>query len=188
MFCLACGYPLDGLDVSRCPECGRPFDPRYLRSTTSARSMGRLARRVAGPTGWMVFSAAGLMCVGRLAMACHPESHDTAYALPVRVAAVVIVLYAARLAIRHLVLVRHGAPFAAADTEWRRRLWLIALLTLTGVMSSTRLPMRIGFLTARPGLEAMLRQLEAGTPASFDVLTNEIRGLGLNMQLEKRRI
>ncbi|MEZ6120897.1 MAG: DNA-directed RNA polymerase subunit beta [Pirellulaceae bacterium] len=30
--------------------------------------------------------------------------------------------------------------------------------------------------------------LEAGTPASFDVLTNEIRGLALNMQLEKRRV
>ncbi|QDU91433.1 DNA-directed RNA polymerase subunit beta [Pirellulimonas nuda] len=30
--------------------------------------------------------------------------------------------------------------------------------------------------------------LEAGTPASFDVLTNEIRGLGLNMQLEKRTL
>jgi DNA-directed RNA polymerase subunit beta len=30
--------------------------------------------------------------------------------------------------------------------------------------------------------------LEAGTPASFDVLTNEIRGLALNMQLEKGRI
>jgi len=30
--------------------------------------------------------------------------------------------------------------------------------------------------------------LEAGTPASFDVLTNEIRGLALNMQLEKKRI
>jgi DNA-directed RNA polymerase subunit beta len=30
--------------------------------------------------------------------------------------------------------------------------------------------------------------LEAGTPASFDVLTNEIRGLGLNMRLEKRKI
>ena len=29
--------------------------------------------------------------------------------------------------------------------------------------------------------------LEAGTPASFDVLLNEIRGLGLNMQLEKAR-
>ena len=27
-----------------------------------------------------------------------------------------------------------------------------------------------------------------GSPASFDVLTNEIRGLGLNMRLEKRKI
>ncbi|MBK9118732.1 MAG: DNA-directed RNA polymerase subunit beta [Phycisphaerales bacterium] len=30
--------------------------------------------------------------------------------------------------------------------------------------------------------------LDAGTPVSFDVLCNEIRGLGLNIQLEKRRI
>ena len=29
--------------------------------------------------------------------------------------------------------------------------------------------------------------LEAGTPVSFDVLCNEIRGLGLNIQLERRR-
>ena len=29
--------------------------------------------------------------------------------------------------------------------------------------------------------------LEAGTPASFDVLNNEIRGLCLNLQLEKAR-
>jgi len=31
-------------------------------------------------------------------------------------------------------------------------------------------------------------RLEAGTPLSFDVLCNEIRGLGLNIQLEKRRL
>jgi len=30
--------------------------------------------------------------------------------------------------------------------------------------------------------------LDAGTPLSFDVLCNEIRGLGLNIQLEKRRL
>ena len=30
--------------------------------------------------------------------------------------------------------------------------------------------------------------LEAGTPVSFEVLRNEIKGLGLNMQLEKRSI
>ena len=26
MFCLDCDYPLDFLDVNRCPECGREFD------------------------------------------------------------------------------------------------------------------------------------------------------------------
>ncbi len=39
--------------------------------------------------------------------------------------------------------------------------------------------------------EAMVKgenTLEAGTPASFDVLTNEVRGLALNMQLEKARL
>ena len=30
--------------------------------------------------------------------------------------------------------------------------------------------------------------LEAGTPVSFDVLCNEIRGLGLNIQLEKKKL
>ena len=29
--------------------------------------------------------------------------------------------------------------------------------------------------------------LEAGTPVSFEVLCNEIRGLGLNIQLEKKK-
>jgi DNA-directed RNA polymerase subunit beta len=33
-----------------------------------------------------------------------------------------------------------------------------------------------------------LNVLEAGTPLSFDVLCNEIRGLGLNIQLEKKRL
>jgi DNA-directed RNA polymerase subunit beta len=31
-------------------------------------------------------------------------------------------------------------------------------------------------------------RLEAGTPLSFDVLCNELRGLGLNIQLEKKRL
>jgi DNA-directed RNA polymerase subunit beta len=39
--------------------------------------------------------------------------------------------------------------------------------------------------------EAMVKgqnTLEAGTPASFNVLVNEIRGLALNMSLEKGRV
>ena len=39
--------------------------------------------------------------------------------------------------------------------------------------------------------EAMVKGnniLECGTPVSFHVLTNEIRGLALNMELHKRRV
>jgi len=28
--CVKCGYDLYGLEVSRCPECGTPFDPKLL--------------------------------------------------------------------------------------------------------------------------------------------------------------
>ena len=47
-----------------------------------------------------------------------------------------------------------------------------------------------GKIVAIGSSESMVKgenTLEAGTPASFDVLTNEVRGLGLNMQLEKGR-
>ena len=33
-----------------------------------------------------------------------------------------------------------------------------------------------------------LNTLEASTPVSFDVLCHEIRGLGMNIQLEKKRV
>ncbi len=37
------------------------------------------------------------------------------------------------------------------------------------------------------GATYVVATLEDGTPVSFDVLCNEIRGLGLNIQLEKKR-
>ena len=33
-----------------------------------------------------------------------------------------------------------------------------------------------------------VNSLEAGTPVSFDVLCNELRGLGLNIHLEKKKL
>ncbi len=40
MFCLGCGYALDGLAQNRCPECGRPFypdSPNTYRATPHPR-------------------------------------------------------------------------------------------------------------------------------------------------------
>jgi len=44
-FCLGCNYPLDGLDVPRCPECGRVFDlQRPSTYSTGEGAPGRLLR------------------------------------------------------------------------------------------------------------------------------------------------
>ncbi len=32
MYCKGCWYVLDGLPENRCPECGRPFDPKRRRT------------------------------------------------------------------------------------------------------------------------------------------------------------
>lgn len=32
--CIACGYDLRGQTTPRCPECGTPFDPALIQSTT----------------------------------------------------------------------------------------------------------------------------------------------------------
>jgi hypothetical protein len=43
-YCLGCRHNLRGLTEARCPECGRPFDPRDPRTwTTSAVRKQRLA-------------------------------------------------------------------------------------------------------------------------------------------------
>lgn len=39
MYCRKCRYVLDGLDIARCPECGRPFDP--TKRWTYCRRPGR---------------------------------------------------------------------------------------------------------------------------------------------------
>ena len=48
MFCISCDYPLAGLS-SRCPECGRPFDPNdpntfaaQFRKTRRSQTLSRV--------------------------------------------------------------------------------------------------------------------------------------------------
>lgn len=45
MECLGCGYDLRGLGETRCPECGRAFDPR-VRATYGPGDSARRDRRL----------------------------------------------------------------------------------------------------------------------------------------------
>src|SRR5438132_7543943 len=56
--CLGCNYPLRGLPESRCPECGRVFDPREPWTMNAGRPMGRVASFWFSPVGWPTYLAA----------------------------------------------------------------------------------------------------------------------------------
>lgn len=50
MYCRKCGYPLHSLAESRCPECGRPFDPGRpwtYRRVPRSKVAGRVGRLLA---------------------------------------------------------------------------------------------------------------------------------------------
>jgi hypothetical protein len=44
-YCAACSYELSGLAISRCPECGRGFDPADHTTTAGEPARARLRRR-----------------------------------------------------------------------------------------------------------------------------------------------
>src|SRR5437588_712884 len=63
--CLDCNYPLPGLAAStRCPECGRPFDPADPRTMNFGRPLGPFARRLLTPVGWPTILLASLSLAG----------------------------------------------------------------------------------------------------------------------------
>ena len=41
MFCRDCKYPIRGLERSRCPECGRPFQPSDPSTFLARRDQGQ---------------------------------------------------------------------------------------------------------------------------------------------------
>ena len=66
-----CKYSLRGLQTYRCPECGRPFDPREPLSMDLGRPLERWAVRWLGPTGkwttaWAMAATISLAVVGQL--------------------------------------------------------------------------------------------------------------------------
>ena len=88
MYCLRCGYALDGLRDNKCPECGRPFypqSPRTYRTTQHRRILPRhpriLPRRrtllalFLGGLPILIFAAGGYIFCVRLGFRFFPGSN-----------------------------------------------------------------------------------------------------------------
>ncbi len=71
MFCHRCGYVLDGLNTNRCPECGRPFDPRFERTYRRPGALSRSLRSLIGRLSLRHLSLKELQAALAVASACY---------------------------------------------------------------------------------------------------------------------
>jgi len=69
MNCPSCGYDLRGLPEHRCPECGRPFDPRTISDCPPSVINRRTASRaLCAFFLCLIFSVCGRLCFAHMAL------------------------------------------------------------------------------------------------------------------------
>jgi hypothetical protein len=162
--CLDCGYVLDHLAEPRCPECGRPFDPRDPSTFTTPAEYFKWRRWAQPPPMWIVGITG---CLG--AMFVLQASTLTTAEACFSVCATVIVSIAllGDYALRVVAVCSArknpmGSPPANERPPWR---WIVMPAVLALVLSAfiTRWPMHVRFEMSRPAFEAVVRELENGT-------------------------
>jgi hypothetical protein len=159
--CLDCNYPLRGLIENRCPECGRAFDPADPRSfNNSSRALTWFDRKLLAPTGWPTFSLIALVCSGLLFLALDPGIYYMGcyIFLSGLCYAVIAFILMIRRASRDSVL---PASMPRANDKLRRRCGHLFALVMC-LLVLFRVPMCIGFLFAKPGLDRLVADLHNG--------------------------
>jgi hypothetical protein len=185
-YCLVCDYRLDGLAESRCPECGRTFDPADADSVALGRPMGRLGRvflRPPGrPTALLTLAAAALTLLAAadpaglclrvpdppvLAELLSPDIRLpllyrfealTHAATVTAVAAVVLVGFRLLAAAALVARCRERLRFVSRH-RWR---WAAApaVAAVVAVCVRADLPLLAGFALAQPTLERWIAEAE----------------------------
>ena len=64
IFCIGCGYALRQITSTRCPECGRPFDPNDPRTMSLGSPLRRWQRWLLQPMGWRPVWLAMICAIG----------------------------------------------------------------------------------------------------------------------------
>lgn len=158
--CLGCDYQLRGLQVPRCPECGRTFDPNSPRSMNLGRRLPVWAKRYLAPHGremlWPALAATLLILVHQVLLG-PPVLFVVALGLWIGV-------YCARLG--HACMVSmvcwvYRQPRPPLQRHW----WLpLCLWGVSGLMMVTCLPARVVLSLGRPWMTQQARHLYEQVP------------------------
>ncbi len=161
--CWDCNYDLRGLTQPVCPECGRTFDPRDATTVNCGDPVGPIARMFLKPIGWTFALVMAVLFLATLWRATHP-----AFYYPSTAASIIIVwlivwsVYGVRATAADEVARRYGLCELPSRRKAKIHL-LIATVIVTAILSM-KLPLYLGFVTARGELDRIAHDLTAEQP------------------------
>jgi hypothetical protein len=156
---LNCNYSLHGLTGHRCPECGRTFDPHDVTTMNMGLPLEPWERRLLRPPGAFTFGCIVAACL----WACWVCRNPAPYYMGMHILLLIALAVAAaaawgiRVGLGRLVARARRQAFPPSG---RRAHALITILALTAILIETHVPLYVGLLLARPGLEQILREIE----------------------------
>ena len=121
-------------------------------------SRGRAERWLRGP-GWPFFVGVGVVALCLVGMGLHPSFYYMACPALLGTAwGALMVAILLRAAVRDWVVRQHDPSAQKSKGAYRRWLWLFSLVVSVTVLLVFQIPLRIGFLTARPGLAGLVNE------------------------------
>ncbi|HWB20369.1 MAG TPA: zinc ribbon domain-containing protein [Phycisphaerales bacterium] len=150
-FCLNCGHSLKGLSSTKCPECGREFDPHDARTTDGRRRW--LRDRTLARAAQLVVWEFGVLAVVFFVLTLIGVDPIWVYI----VTATSSIVWVPSLLYMVGVIFMPKVPL-----DWRVRMCGLVLPILIFSMVWTYWPFRITFQFHRSRLNAIAQQVEAG--------------------------
>jgi hypothetical protein len=179
--CLGCNYPLRGLPATRCPECGREFDPEDPWTIWIGRAAPQLIRRLTQPMARWLRRLVTMSCLGILWGAAWLPAGAVAESLGwivvIDVSAFIIFRRMLRFLFRRSVT-RLGLPPSERDTRGQK---LVVFLAMTSTIGWW--PLRVSLFVQRPLLDRFAWHAYAELPMDSPPRTPRFVGLLLVMNV-----
>ncbi len=123
--CPGCGYSLRGLTTARCPECGEPFDPRFLTVYQREADRGAVLGHRVG-----VVAVSSFIAIGTALAAASLLRDVDRFSAATIVSLLAVGGAAAGLSVLAITAFASGKVWPVRNDELRRRLFQAAALTV----------------------------------------------------------